>query len=251
MAERKWARVWRWYGCTDQALQLCDERSTFTWKVWRRQKQRARQKKGCDSGRARERLGERNREKEIERETWGRFLLSFCFTRSRLIFLLFAVANPVKPFAGGYRDSLLETAREAPTILPQGERNKCDSKDNLWAFVLGSRTASICALCHKVLCTYTPIAHSAAIPRFFSLFVRNFPTVAPQFLCQKVIWPSPGTLLCGDTTCTGWSWVIECHIFVVHFPQKSPIISGSFAKNDMHLQAFYGSSQPCNHSDTM
>jgi len=35
-------------------------------------------------------------------------------------------------------------------------------------------------------------------------------------------------------------------ILAGHFLQKSPIISGSFAKNDVQLKAFYGSSPPCN-----
>jgi len=48
---------------------------------------------------------------------------------------------------------------------PDSESNRCDSKGNLWAFVLGSRTAPICALYHHSLFTHTPTANS----RFYSL----------------------------------------------------------------------------------
>jgi len=77
----------------------------------------------------------------------------------------------------------------------QGERNRCDSKGNLWTFIFGFRIGYIWALSQLCLCTHNP---DRSYNNYFSISVHMFdPNGISIFfvsMIHQIIWLSPGTL---------------------------------------------------------
>jgi len=84
----------------------------------------------------------------------------------------------------------------------------------------------------------------------FSAVIRNAKMQSFDIVrvCAHIHIINKNDLCIFDDMYTGWQRPIGCLIFICHFPQKSPVVSGSFAENNLQLKASYGSLPLCAHS---
>jgi len=97
------------------------------------------------------------------------------------------------------------------------------------------------AVCCSVLqCAARAHIHGGLIPvrTYKYVYIRTYVRVNIHvYMCLTVDFSYLITLVSGVST--GWHRIIGCLIFRGHFPQKSPRIRGSFAKNDLQLTRYF------------
>ena len=94
------------------------------------------------------------------------------------------------------------------------------------------------------VCEYTSCAQIYSLC-FMYTHIRRAPCGSIHIVRKQVKSTRGAVWSCISAHYTAWRRVIACLIFTGHFLQKSHIISGSIAKNNLQVKACYESLPPC------